>query len=158
MILVLNFTIPYSIYKICVSFKDLEKPEMREELENLIDGSNMKSLLSSLVQISFLVRKLISAFVLVCLGSFPYFQIIALSTLSLVHLTYIAAVRPHDSFHTNAIECFDELSIMICNYLMYLFMLSDDLSLSNKLSWTFIAFNVLNIAVHVTIIGYGTYL
>ena len=66
LIVVISSLLPYSMIQICTNYEDFDNKNVRDKLHNLIEGSNLKSLMSCLIQVSFMTRKVASAFVLVC--------------------------------------------------------------------------------------------
>ena len=62
--------------------------------------------------------------------------------LSLLNLAYIVMVKPYET--ENFLNFFNELTIVICLYMMVIFLDCDDVDFSTNVSWVFISINCFN--------------
>ena len=116
-VITLIVVVIYSNAIVVYQFKNIHRQEVFEQLELLSEGGNLKSLNSAMMGIYFLYRRLFTAIVLVCFYQYPSMQNFAMLTISLINLIYILKEKPYLEKRTNQIEAFNEVSILLCNYL-----------------------------------------
>jgi hypothetical protein len=74
--------------------------------------------------------------------------------ISLLNLSYIITEKPYEEKRTNQIEAFNEVCILMCNYLMQVFVEGQELQMMITLTWVFIGVNLINVGLNIIIIIY----
>ena len=100
----------------------LDKKEEYRTLEPFLEGLKLNHFHSSMYNVYFLLRRLISGFSLVMLHAYPYFQCSILMVLSVINFIYTFAERPFLNRKTYFIELMNEFSILLCSYVMNIFL------------------------------------
>ena len=78
-------------------------------------------------------------------SSYPYFQIQALLVMTLVTMWYIGATAPFKEMKQNFNETFNEMCVVLCIYVVMLFMMSSDVKFLETMTMVFIGIVALNI-------------
>jgi hypothetical protein len=126
----------------------------REELGPLLDGIQLDDYHSSMFNIYFLLRRLLTGFGLVAFYQYPFFQCFCLMTFSIINFVYQFATKPMEEPVENKLELFNEYCILLCAYCMNVF---SNPAITPKLGvyleWTFLAIACGNILVNVIVIS-----
>ena len=85
-------------------------------LKPFLEGLKLHSYHPSMYNVYFLIRRLITAFILVISQNFPFFQCSTLVIFSLGNLIYQIIKKPFKEAKDNYIEIFNEIIILICSY------------------------------------------
>lgn len=79
-----------------------------------LEGVSIKDYHSSMYNIYFLGRRLLTGGILVILNEHPYFQCTSLMVFSAINIIYMVHKRPLDTKHENRVELLNEASIYLC--------------------------------------------
>ncbi len=69
----------------------------------------------------FMLRRIIYAFIFTLLAEYSAFQVISMNLMSLMMLCYILLVIPYIENRLNIIEVYNELTVLICSWHLFLF-------------------------------------
>jgi len=69
----------------------------------------------------FLVRRLLTALILVCLRGYVFFQIIFLAYLQSAYIIFIGLAKPLSESSDNDSELLQEITTMLCIYHLFIF-------------------------------------
>lgn len=111
---------------------------------------------SSMYNVYFLVRRFFSGIILVIFHAHPYFQVSFLMVFSTINFVYLSTVKPMESKKENYIEIFNEFGILMCAYVMNIFLQrSAPPSFMALMGWTFMGISMFNILINVALaVGY----
>ena len=87
-----------------------------------MDGVNPRDYHSSMFTVYFLLRRLVTGFVLLALIDYPFFQCMFLMVFSTTNFIYVSSVKPMETKKENYIEIFNELCILLCSHLYNMFL------------------------------------
>jgi len=119
----------------------------------LLEESNLKSYNASLIGVFFLYRRFWLAIILVLMYKVPALQVLMLMMFSLLNLGYIIIVKPHKE--SNLLLIFNELTILICLYMMIIYLNCTIIELSINISWVFISVCCFNMIVNLSLIVFS---
>ena len=120
------------------------------------DQINTKSLLQALYSEFFMVRRLITAFILVFMAKWPFFQLALMIEMSLIHLIYMIVIKPLEKSE-NKLEVFNELTIYLCGHMMVnLLNVATPVYLRDTLGWILMGLISFNVFANLVLVGYQT--
>ena len=106
----------------------------------------------SMYNVFFISRRLTYALLAVTLREHGAVQILLIFYQSVICATYILYYRPFETFELNAVEAFNEITILVCSYHLILFTgFNPNNKLQIKAGYSMIGVTVLNIFVNTTI-------
>lgn len=94
-----------------------------EFVEFLIQDLKVDDYHSSMYLIYFLIRRFLTAGILIFANRSPYFQCTFLMLSSTINFIYLSSSRPLSTRKENAIELFNELCILLCSHLFDVFLM-----------------------------------
>ena len=135
---------------------NLYSKKLQEEMRVYFEGVRTSSFLRMIYNLTFLIRRLITAVVLVMLTPYPYFQSNTLVVLSFANIWYLTEAMPLKE--ENVYEIFNEVFIYICSLLMANML---DASLNSELNdlrgWVFIVMASTNLIINMTLTVYSSF-
>ena len=150
---ILYFPIKY-LSLLLNKYEDLNQPEVQEKLEFLLEENKFNTKLRALFQILFMLRRLVSVFVLVFLFEWPFFQCTLLMVLSTINLAYLISSMPMRSKFENYLNLANEACIAIFSHLMTtLLNVSIPKNLFNALGNALVTVVVVNVLINLSSIA-----
>ena len=105
----------------------------------------------------FLLRRLITAFVLVFFLESPIFQTLCQMLMSLLYLIYLFLVKPYEEPFENKLEIFNEIMYVMLTYSLLMFSdLHYNYDIKFNIGWGFIMLFMFQLSVNVLLIVYST--
>jgi len=131
--------------------------EVRRAYGQMFEGLRLQHYDCVMYNFYFVMRRLASAFVLVFLDAYPFFQCSAMMIFSTLNFIYVASVFPLYNPAENKSELLNELAILLCCHVMTLFLnVAIPPSLNSTLGWVIIGVIASNIFANLCIVGYQT--
>lgn len=115
LVLVILFPI-YGFIMIHKNQKVLHRQQIKQNIGVFYEGMKLNSYYSTLYTVFFLCRRLLTAFILINLHEYPFFQGAFLLIFSTANLVYQVTEKPYSTKLENRIEIFNELCILLCSY------------------------------------------
>ena len=110
----------YEKSKILKRFKDIDDEEVLEELKDIIEGCNHKTIHATMMNVYILYRRIFMAVVLIFLRDYPSLQVTCLMISAVLNFIYVVVVLPYEE--SNFSEILNEFAILLCAYLMNTFL------------------------------------
>lgn len=153
-LIIIFYMLFYSFVKIHCNQGNLNDPEIRSQLGVLTDGYKLYSYHSSMYNVYYLTRRVLTSIILVVFHEHPYFQASMLLVMSTINLIYTFSEKPFTSSKTNKIEVFNETCILICSYTTFMQVnVAYETSIKNFLGLAFIISGGINVFVNLVIIS-----
>jgi hypothetical protein len=155
---VLLFYFPLHVYRVITdNFEGLELEVIKDQYGLYYEDYRTKTKAQALYNVFFLQRRLLTTLILVFVKHVPFFQVTLLLLFSTVNFIYTWVTRPLHSRKENAIELFNELTIMLCCHVSNLFLnLAIPLAFRGLLGWILMGIAGFNVLVNLSIIIYNT--
>lgn len=122
------------------------------------DGIRLDTLDRASYNYFYLMRRFITAFVLIGMEKSPFFQCVFLLALSTINICYLVATRPLKDSSENKIELANEFTICFASHLLTYFL---DVSISPKfidyLGWIFMGILSVNIFFNLVVVVCSTF-
>jgi hypothetical protein len=136
--------------------KRLRRRKFRIRFGSLYLDIKTKRRYSVLLSTMFLVRRLIFGIIIAQLNGYLFLQQMIHLLISLFYLIFLINIRPYDSFLSNILEIYNEITLLLCSFCCYIF--SDfvtDIDSRYSAGWYFVSFASVNILINLVLISYN---
>ena len=109
----------FKITKINIKYSGKLKKSVKKKYKIYFEGISNKNNLNAFEKTFFILRRLLQVLALVLLNSFPIFQSLTFTSLSLINLIFILKFNPFESKSKNRIEAINECLILLASYFVF---------------------------------------
>lgn len=129
--------------------ENLKYGKVPSQLKPFLEGLKMNNFHSLMYNIYFLIRRIMTAVILVTAQDHPYFQCCCITVLSLLNLLFQIMNKPYKLKKDNYMEIFNELCILVSAYMMCIFLSSQSpMEFLKDVGWTFMGVTCLNVGLN----------
>ena len=143
--ILITFVIYYHVKIHLNQHRFSKKPEVKEQFENFLEGLHGKNIYSSQYNIIYLYRRFSTALCLCLVTQYPSIQIQSVMIMSLMTIGYISFFLPFIERQQNINAIINEICVVLCAYVIMIFMMSNNVKLSDVMTIVFMTIVALNV-------------